>query len=139
VLHNEQQIRPGAAFIDVKGRADQPIEWRGRGSIAANWHGANVTLFMNYVGSYDNLNATDPTTNAAIGTVRVKPWTTFDLNIGYSGQIPNAFLKTFRASVNVQNITDKDPPRVITATGAFNASYSNPFGRTVTAQLSVNF
>lgn len=139
VLTNNQQITPGTPFIDVKGRSDQPIEWKGRGSIGVNWRGTNVMLFANYTGSYDNLAAVNPIDNTPVGTQRVKSWTTFDLNIGYNHLFANAFFKGFRASINIQNLTDKDPPLVITNNAAFNASYSNPFGRTFTAQISMSF
>ena len=48
-------------------------------------------------------------------------------------------MKSFRASVNLQNVTDKAPPIVLTANSVFNGAYSNPFGRTVTVQLSTSF
>lgn len=129
---------PGTAFIDVLNRSDKPIEWRGRGSVGGYWNGFNASLFANYVGSYDNIGAVDPVTNTSICTQKVGAWTTFDLNLGYTGEL-GGFLKSYRASVTVQNLFDKDPPRVITADGAFNASYSNPYGRTVTFQVTTSF
>lgn len=139
VLRNEQQVTPGSAFVDVKGRDDQPVEWKGRGSIGGTWRGMSATLFMNYTGSYYNYSAIDPDTGLSVGPQRVKPWTTFDLNLGYSGMISGGFLKSFRASLNIQNLTDKDPPLVITSNGAFNAAYSNPYGRTYTVQITTSF
>jgi hypothetical protein len=44
-----------------------------------------------------------------------------------------------RASVNFQNVTDKAPRIVYTSGSVFNPAYSNPFGRTITFQLSAGF
>lgn len=139
VLHNKQQILPGAAFVDVKNRADQPIEWKGRSAIGVNWQNINAMLFVNYTGGYDNTSAVNPVDGTPVGTQRVGSWTTFDFNLGYGRVLENSVFKGIRASVNVQNLTDKDPPLVITSNSAFNASYSNPFGRTFTAQISASF
>lgn len=139
VFRNLQQATPGGAFFDLKGRYDQPIEWRGRGSVGVLWKGFTSTLFVNYTGGYDNTAAVDPVTGTAVAMQRVKPWTTFDLALGYSGQLTNSLLKGVRVSATIQNLTDKDPPFMITTNGIFNAAYANPFGRTATMQVSLAF
>lgn len=141
VLSNAQQVKPGDAFIDRTGFYSSPIEWRGRGSLGLNYHGFNAMLFANYTGSYTNDQAVNAL-NQSIAPVRIASYTTFDVNLGYTtdfGGRSRHFMKSFRASVNVQNLTDKAPRRVYTSGSVFNPAYSNPFGRAVTLQLSAGF
>jgi len=141
VLHNDQQVKPGDPFNNRLGFYSSPTEWRGRGSLGVNYHGFNAMLFANYTGSYTN----DQAVNAlgqSIAPVRVGSYTTFDLNLGYGTNFDGRqrdFMKSFRASINVQNIADRAPNLVYTSGSVFNAAYSNPFGRTVTFQLSAGF
>lgn len=139
VLHNKQQVLDGGPFTDVKGRQDQPVEWRGRGSISAFWRGFNASLYANYTGSYFNYQAVNPVDNSVVSPQKVHSWTTVDLTLGYSGMPESSFFKGYRVSATVQNLFDKDPPLMITANGAFNSSYSNPYGRTFTLQVSTSF
>jgi iron complex outermembrane receptor protein len=139
VLSNKQQVKPGDAFIDRTGFYSSPIEWRGRGSVGVNYRGFNATLFANYTGSYTNDQAVN-NLGTAISPVRVASYTTFDLNLGFTRELKNSgLLKNVRASVNFQNVTDKAPRLVFTSGSVFNGAYSNPFGRTFTAQLSAGF
>ncbi|MBO9574555.1 MAG: TonB-dependent receptor [Sphingobium sp.] len=139
VLSNKQQVKPGDAFIDRTGFYSSPIEWRGRGSVGVNYRGFNAMLFANYTGSYTNDQAVN-SVGTAISPVRVSSYTTFDLNLGVTKELKSTgFVKNLRASINVQNVADKAPRLVFTAGSVFNAAYSNPFGRTFTAQLSAGF
>lgn len=141
LLSNDQQVNPGDDFIDRMGFYSSPIEWRGRGSVGVNYRGFNAMLFANYTGAYTN----DQAVNAlgqSINPVRIDPYTTFDLNLGYGTNFDGrdrSFMKSLRFSVNIQNVTDKAPRFVYTNGAVFNAAYSNPFGRTVTFQLSAGF
>ncbi|MBO9601077.1 MAG: TonB-dependent receptor [Novosphingobium sp.] len=139
VLNNTQQVVAGGPFVDVKNHQDQPVEWRGRASIGMFWRGFNATLFGNYTGSYTNYQAVDPLDNSVVPPQKVDSWTTFDLTLGYSGEQLGSFLKGYRLGVTVQNLFDRDPPLMITSQGAFNSSYSNPYGRTFTLQVSTSF
>ncbi len=141
VLNNDQQVKPGDPFIDRTGFYSSPIEWRGRGSIGVNYRGFNAMLFANYTGSYTNDQAVDRLGQAVL-PVRIDSYTTFDLNIGYSTEFAGrdrSFMKSLRGSLNFQNVTDKAPRLVYTNNAVFNGAYSNPFGRTVTFQLSAGF
>ena len=141
VLSNAQQVKPGDPFTDRTGFYSSPIEWRGRGSLGLNYHGFNAMLFANYTGSYTNDQAVNAL-NQSIAPVRIASYTTFDLNLGYTTDFAGrsrSFMKSFRASVNVQNLTDRAPRLVYTSGSVFNPAYSNPFGRTVTLELSAGF
>lgn len=136
-----EQVVASSPFIDRLGYNNTPIKWRARGSLGASWEGLSSNLFLNYSGSYINEQAVDPQGNA-IADVKIDPYVTFDLNLSYElNRLPmlSGLTNSTRASVTVQNLFDKDPPLVITANGIFNAAYSNPFGRTVTFQLTTSF
>jgi len=140
VFRNKEQISAGQAFVERLGYYGTAISLRGRGEVGVFWHGFSANLFANYTGSYINDRAVDSSGNA-VGAKRVGSYTTFDLNLGFANNAlgHNSFMKSFRASVNLQNVTDKAPPIVLTANSVFNGAYSNPFGRTVTVQLSTSF
>jgi len=65
----------------------------------------------------------------------------FDLNLSYTldeeSWLP--FVKGARASISILNVADKVPARAYTANSVFNPAYSNPFGRTITFQISAGF
>lgn len=140
VFHNREQVSAGQAFVERLGYYNTAIAWRGRGTLGVFWHGFSANLFANYTGSYINDRAIDSSGNA-VAAQKVDTYTTFDLNLGYSTEFAGrrSFMKAFRASVNFQNVTDKAPPIVLTSGSVFNGAYSNPFGRTVTVQLSTSF
>lgn len=141
LLSNKQQVNQGDPFIDRMGFYSSPVEWRGRGSIGVNYRDFNAMLFANYTGSYTNDQAVNGL-GQNVNPVRVDSYTTFDLNLGYGTNFDGrnrSFMKSFRASINLQNVTNKAPRLAYTTNGVFNPAYSNPFGRTVTMQISAGF
>ena len=140
-ISDKEQVAKGQPFTDRLGFYNTPIEWRGRGSLGLLWHGISGNLFVNYTGSYTNDLAVDNRNNT-IAPQKVGSWTTVDLTLGYGTAFTSPVLgvvKGLRASLTLQNLFDRDPPIVITSQGAFNGAYSNPFGRTYSAQLTLNF
>ena len=140
-ISDKEQVAKGQPFTDRLGFYNTPIEWRGRGSLGLLWHGISGNLFVNYTGSYTNDLAVDNRNNT-IAPQKVGSWTTVDLTLGYGTAFTSPVLgvvKGLRASLTLQNLSDRDPPIVITSQGAFNGAYSNPFGRTYSAQLTLNF
>ena len=140
-ISDKEQVAKGQPFTDRLGFYNTPIEWRGRGSLGVLWHGISGNLFANYTGSYTNDLAIDNRNNT-VAPRKVGSWTTFDMTLGYGTEFRSPALgvvKGMRASLTLQNLFDRDPPTVITSQGSFNGAYSNPFGRTYTAQLTLNF
>lgn len=139
IFNHDEQVVSGLPYRDRLGFYSTPVEWRGRGSVSWMKDNFSASIFANYTGSYTN---DQPIT---IGGVRqpeakVGSWTTFDLNLGYQTDLGgNDIVKGIRASINLQNVFDRDPPIVLTSGSAFNAQYSNPFGRTWTLQLTTSF
>ncbi|CAN5365700.1 TonB-dependent receptor [soil metagenome] len=135
-----QTIQPvaGAPETDVLDTFYYPVSLRGRGQIG--WYqgrfGAN--LFINYVGSYTN---TLPLTGQPQS--KVPSWTTVDLGLRYEFPSEGAKFRSLRVAVNVQNLTNEDPPVTLTQAGnsygAFDPSNANIFGRIVSLQLTSAF
>lgn len=114
-----------------------PTKWKARGSIGLSLGGLSVIVAANHVNSYDNV-LTTPTS-------RIGAWTTGDVRIAY-GAGPNAqgLLRDLTVSLNVINVTDRDPPFVLIPASRllpgqnplpFDPTNSSPLGRTVSVQL----
>ncbi|WP_216325110.1 TonB-dependent receptor domain-containing protein [Sphingomonas quercus] len=99
-----------------------------------------IRAFANYTGSYRNWSSStvtpltrDENGNPSGGGDKVKSQTTFDLNISYD--LPGV-LNGARIAVASRNLFDKDPPYYNGASGYYSL-INNPYGRTVTLNLSI--
>lgn len=140
-MSNDQQVVEGQPFYDRLGFYSTPIEWRGRASFGANWRKFSGNLFVNYTGGYTNDLAVD-SLGSSIAPRKVDAWITADATLAYATEFrapAGGFVKGLRASLSIQNLTDEDPPIVITSQSVFNGAYSHPYGRTFSAQLSARF
>jgi iron complex outermembrane receptor protein len=140
ILHNKVQASPSVAEIDRLDQLYYPISLRGRANLGWNKGPWSANLFLNYVGDYEN---TAPLTvsNVVMGGAKVGSWTTVDLGLAYMvlpGRAPG-WLKGVRASLNIQNVTNKDPPVVLTAGSAYDGSAHNVLGRQWALQISKSF
>lgn len=115
-----------------------PVSLRGRGQVGWSKSGFGVNLFVNYVGSYTN---TIPLPNQPQS--KVPSWTTADLGINYTVPKGKTLLGGLRLGLNVQNVTDEDPPIVLTRAGnnfgAYDASNANILGRVFNFQITKSF
>jgi iron complex outermembrane receptor protein len=138
----DQKLAPvaGAPQVSVLDTYNYPVSLRARGQIGWSKGPWVVNLFVNYVGSYTN---TVPLAGRPDSTVPA--WATADIGVTYS--VPKDFsvkwARNLRASVNVINFTDANPPVVLTQQGAnysaFDPSNANIFGRQITFQLTKDF
>ncbi|KAG5729950.1 hypothetical protein E4T56_gene13743, partial [Termitomyces sp. T112] len=90
-----------------------------RGRVAVSWRkdGFNANIAANYVGSYLN-NATITVAGVKLPDTQIPAWTTFDGNLGYEFGENHRWLSGTRVAINVQNLTDKAPPIVLSGTNA---------------------
>lgn len=103
-----------------------------RGPVSAN-------LTANYVGSYLN-NATITVAGVKKPDTEVPAWTTFDAGVAYEFDEGSAWgLDGVRVSMNIQNITDKEPPIVLSGTTAVDLGNHNPFGRIWSFEITKQF
>jgi outer membrane receptor protein involved in Fe transport len=124
LTHYKRAITPTSSQVELAGQAGYPADLRVR--ISATWtHGpASVTTALNHVGD----------TYAETGR-RVHPWTTFDLQGRWQGDILAA--EGLAVTLNVQNLFDQDPPFYDNPLGiGYDPNNADPLGRMVTLQLT---
>lgn len=136
VLQDKQKAVDGAAGTELAGQIYYPTRFRGR--VNVGWFDGPwaANLFMNYTGSYKDT-ATPTINGTQMPNYWVAPYITFDVNLSY--RFENAVWKGLdntMVSVHVQNLFDKDPPKVLTANSAFDPTMADPFGRVITLQLT---
>lgn len=138
ILNQTLQQVAGGATVDVLDTYYYPVSLRGRGSLGWTLGGFGMNAFFNYTGSYTN---TIPITGRP--QTKVPSWKTVDLGLTYSIPRSSGVLGGVRLSANIQNLTNEDPPLVLTQAGsnygAFDPSNANIFGRIVTIQLTKAF
>jgi iron complex outermembrane recepter protein len=145
VLKDEVAPAPGAGLQNVLDTITYPISMRSRSSVAWALGGWNATVFLNYVGSYEN-NMTGLVGNgASVPTQRVASWTTLDMTLAYEFDKEGrwAALGGLVAALNVQNLADRTPPAAVSLQGGnyrgMDVNNANPFGRIVQVSLTKRF
>lgn len=124
LLDYQRKITPQASAVELAGTAGNPADLRLRAS--ASWtHGAfTTTPSLNQVGDL-----------TGDGGRRIKAWTTLDLNLRFAPKGPA--WRGLTASLNVQNLLDKDPPFYDSALAlAYDPTNADPIGRVVSLQLA---
>ena len=138
ILNHTLQPVAGAATADVLGTYYYPVSLRGRAQVGWNKDGFGANAYVNYVGSYTN---TLPLTGRPQS--EVPAWVTLDLGLSYAVPKSGSILSGLRLSVNVQNVTNEDPPTVLTQSGnnygAYDPSNANVFGRIFSLQVTKSF
>jgi len=85
----------------------EPIDLRLRGGLSWALGGFESALSLNHSGDYKNPLSTPAT--------KVASWTTLDLQLSYrlDGRAAADFLKRVTVALDIQNLTDKNPPFVL--------------------------
>jgi iron complex outermembrane receptor protein len=141
ILSNETQIVAGGPVLDGRDIINYPISSRGRGNLTWNTGPLTVSPAVNYVGPYTN-NLPIAVAGVTQPVSRVPSWTTFDLTVAFTFDKLNdaGWAKGLNIALNIRNITDKDPPVVLSANGnAFDVQNANPFGTVSTLQVTKTF
>lgn len=145
-LH-EELIKGRRTTPDPVDRIFNPISFRARGNLGWARGPFNAGLTINYTPGYLNdvgftqVNPPPGGVGPAVPPVRIHSWTTADLNLSVDlgRDHPHGPLSGLRLNINVQNVTDSDPPVVLTGT-SFNSSYdarlANPYGRIFVFQVT---
>lgn len=143
ILNLQRSLLPDSPLFDALDTIGNQVSKRGRVSAALKHGPFNFTLAANYVGSYTN-NATITVNGVKYPETKVPSWTTLDAGVSYivPDTAPEA-LQGLRLSVNVQNVTDEDPPIVLSTSGtqaiAVDLNNHNVFGRIWTFEVSKKF
>ncbi|WP_397573901.1 TonB-dependent receptor plug domain-containing protein [Silanimonas sp.] len=113
----------GQRLVELNGEYRYP-KWRG--TVALDWisEDFDAAVWVSYTGSYYDDFRFDP---AAIATTaRVASWTTFNASWGWN------INETHRVSLQVKNLTDRDPPRALGASAWVDTYNHDAMGRFVT-------
>ena len=113
-----------------------------RANARATWNRGRfgASLSATYVGGY--LNNQTITVNAVrYPDTPIPSWTTLGANLSYSIPVGegSGLTSGLRLGISAENLTDKNPPIVLTGTDAVQNSYSNVFGRIISFDISKKF
>jgi iron complex outermembrane receptor protein len=64
---------------------------------------------------------------------------TYDMNLSFRPDAEDSLLSGTRVSLNIRNLTDKDPPIVLSGTNAVDTNAHNVFGRIWSIELAKSF
>jgi iron complex outermembrane receptor protein len=120
------RVSPTAPQVDNFANGTQ-IRWRWRASATYAIDDFTLLLAHNYVGGYTNLGVAQQP--------QVKPYRTFDLAASYEIKNTSGLFRGLQFTLNIDNLTDQDPP--IRFTGNGYSLISNPLGRTVTLGVRI--
>lgn len=139
ILNLEKSVVAGGPLFDALDTYGFQVSERGRLGVNFNRGGFDANLSANFVGSYLN-NATITVAGVKIPDTEVPSWTTLDAGLAYEfdGGLAGA-LDGVRASMSIQNLTDEEPPIVLSGSTAVDLGNHNPFGRIWTFELSKRF
>ena len=135
----QRSLLPTSPLFDAIDTIGNQVSKRGRAGVALRHGPFNATLSANYIGSYIN-NATITVAGVKYPDTRIPSWTTLDAGLSYS--VPDnaaALLQGLRLSLNVQNLTDKDPPIVLSGANAVDLNNHSVFGRIWQFEIAKQF
>jgi iron complex outermembrane receptor protein len=125
----ELQRLAGEPFVDLLNTSSNPNQFRAHGS--ANWVNGpyRAGLRLNYVGEYTN----------SFDSKTIDPWITADLQFGYVFNEAPGLLRGLDVSLDIENITDEDPPFVNNGNEGSKIGYdpeaANARGRVISISL----
>jgi iron complex outermembrane receptor protein len=139
LLHVKMKLVPNSPEVDRVDTINNPVALRSRVSVSWANGPASANLFVNYVGSYHN-NLPITIKGVQQPEAEVKGWPTMDLGLSYAFPQKDGLLSGFRASLNVQNVLNRQAPIVISTNGlAIDNQNANPYGRVATFQVAKKF
>jgi iron complex outermembrane receptor protein len=133
ILTLERTLEQGGQYFNVLDIRGWQTSLRMTGRLSWAYDNFSAALSSKTEGSYTNED--DPSGNDKT----IPKWTTFDLTATYQTPDDGTLLSGIRASLGIQNLTDKDPPIVNTSSSVVDTSVHNLFGRMVRFELSKSF
>ena len=141
ILGNKTRIVATSPEFDGRDLINYPISERGRASLTWNRGPVTVAPAANYTGSYVN-NLPITVNGVTLPIARIDPWVTYDLTLAFNFEqaTPAAWAKGLNLALNIRNISNEDPPVVLSANGnAFDPQGANPFGTVANLQITKRF
>lgn len=137
ILELKRSLLPNSPLFDALDTIGNPISERGRLSARLRNGGLTGNLFVNYTGGYLN-NATITVNGSKIPDTQIPEWITADASIAYEIEGAGA-MNGVRFGLNVENLTDEEPPIVLSGTNAVDTGVHSVFGRMWTLEVSKRF
>lgn len=110
VFRFDNKLTGTSAWIRTLDTPFHPIDWRGRAGVSWGRGPVSGTAFLNYVDDYRDKRGADDR--------RVGSFTTVDAGLAFDGVRSNiAWMQKLRVALNVQNLFDADPPRLLPEAG----------------------
>lgn len=121
-----QRTTPTSAAIDMRNRAGEPVDFRGR--VTAAWHHDHFDglIGLNYVNPYRD----------AVTGARIHAWTTVDARIAWTAP-KHSVIGDVTFALIAQNLFDEDPPFYDSSAGVgYDAANADATGRFVSFQIT---
>lgn len=130
----DQQVTSSAPATDVLGTLGNPVKLRLRGQLGWSNDSLSVSLGWNRTSAYENRTVTP--------TQAVKPWSTFDLQIGFSVPLSDRS-SPMRLVFGATNLFDTNPPLVVNRTldsaFGYDPEQASAVGRMLSVQAIIKW
>ena len=131
-LHIGQKLTAESPEATITGTIFNPAKFRSRFGVAWQQGPWSFNSFVNYLSS-----ETDNTTNPAVA---IGSWTTVDAQLSFDTSHWGGLLRGLHLSVRAQNLLDRDPPRIPTASTffagvGFDSTNASALGRFVSVSV----
>jgi outer membrane receptor protein involved in Fe transport len=134
-LNIKEKLLSTEPEMQISGIIFNPPDFKGRASLAWLQGPWSLVTTANYIGrEWDN--STTP-------AVRIASWTTADAQIGYAIPAPKdwSVANGLRVSLSIQNMFDRDPPRVRAASTiypglGYDPANASPIGRFISLYVA---
>jgi iron complex outermembrane receptor protein len=139
VLKLKRSLLPDSPLFTALDTFGNQVSERGRASASLRRGPFRATLGANYIGSYLN-NATITVAGVKYPNTKIPSWTVLDAGLSYT--VPDegwSALQGLRVGINIQNLTDKDPPIVLSGTNAVDLNNHTVWGRVWQYELTKSF
>jgi len=135
ILRAKQSLFAGQPFVDIVDKINYPVSKRARAHLGWRNDGWRANLFADYVDDYTN--------DLAPVTVdrSVASWLTFDASASYTfgDEVPK-WARDTRVAVSVNNLFDRDPPKVVNvisgAQGLYDSQAASVIGRAFAIEIT---
>ena len=137
ILEAEDQFSPLRPAVKTYDRIFHPADLRMRGGLMWSVSGFSANLFANYLSSYEDDRSLESPRS-------VDSWLTFDASLQYNFDGAGAgLLSGTRMTLSVNNILNKEPPRVASGIHvgepgyvAYDTANADPHGRVIALQFT---
>ena len=133
IFRFDDRLTSTSPMIHTLGTPYHPVDWRARAGLSWTRGPLSAVLFANHVDSYRD--------NRAGASRNVGAFTTFDAGLAFTGgDAGRSIISNLRVALNVDNLFDAAPPKLLPDPGSTSGVGYDPVnatgrGRTLSLQL----